>query len=90
MDSSRERSRSLANLVLWRWCWKHQILAVGTGNGFQSLTAGYARKRLYPVPRTCLQLRLLRTTMLLQHAVKLRHLGSASVAVLPEGGRTAN
>ena len=80
---------------LLTWCYgagvgKHQILAVGTGNGFQSRTAGYARKRLYPVPRTCLQLRLLRTTMLLQHAVKLRHLGSASVAVLPEGGRTAN
>ena len=80
---------------LLTWCYgagvgKYQILAVGTGNGFQSRTAGYARKRLQPVPRTRLQLRLLRTKMLLQHAVKLRHLGSANVAVLPEGGRTAN
>ena len=90
MDSSRERSRSPANLVLWRWCWKTSDSGSGTGNGFQSRTAGYARKRLYPIPRTCLQLRLLRTTMLLQHAVKLRHLGSASVAILPEGGKTAN
>ena len=73
---------------LLTWCYgagvgKYQILAVGTGNGFQSRTAGYARKRLHPVPRT-------RLKMLLQHAVKLRHLGSANVAVLPEGGRTAN
>ena len=80
---------------LLAWCYgagagKHQILAVGTGNGFQSHTAGYARKHQYPIPGTCLQLRLLRTTMPRQHAVKLRHLESASVAALPEGGQTSN
>ena len=90
MDSSRERSRSPVNLVLWRWCWKISDSGSWYGNGFQSRTAGDARKRLHPVPRTRLQLRLLRTKMPLQHAVKLRHLGSANVAVLPEGGRTAN
>ena len=90
MDSSRERSRSPVDLVLWHWCWKISDSGSWYWEWFP-VTYSWLRQKasisssenLSSTPATTNQ-------DAFQHAVKLRHVGSANVAVLPEGGRTAN